>query len=361
MHIFENYLINNYVLMLMLIGMLTLSVYDVFLRKDMIRDLRIAIVLIFVLSIFDTAEQYFHDLTYLSVWRLVFSALCYSLRPIIILQTLFIVYDKASRLLSIPAAINVFFAFSCFFTDIVYSYTEENHFKRGPLGYTPYIVCLFYIIILVIVSIREVSDHSLEESLVLFVMVLASVGAALLALMEIGSGELVNHTFGACIMMYYLYTYSQYTKRDALTGLLNRQSYYSHIERFSDIISGVISIDMNELKWLNDNYGHAAGDKGISTVAKCFKSNSSKYDKVYRIGGDEFMVLCNKRSERSIEDKVNAIRKAVDESGYSCAYGYSKEGSVEDMIKKADELMYEDKAKIKAEMKETGKLIHFRD
>ena len=95
-------------------------------------------------------------------------------------------------------------------------------------------------------------------------------------------------------MLYYLYTYSQYTKRDALTGLLNRQSYYSHIEKNGETIGAVISIDMNELKWLNDNYGHEAGDKGLATVSKCFKTNVSRRDKVYRIGGDEFMVLCSK-------------------------------------------------------------------
>ncbi len=361
MHILDGYLTNNYALLVMLIGMLTLSVYDVFLRKDMIRDLRVTIFLIFLLSLSDNIETYYGNLPYLSVWRLLFSALSYSIRPVIILGTIFIVYDRASKLLSIPAIINVLVSFSCFFSKTVYYFTEDNHFQRGPLGYTPYIVCAFYVIVLLIISVRVVSDHSLQESQILFVMALSAVGAAMFGLFGYESGNLVNHTFGVCIMMYYLYTYSQYTKRDALTGLLNRHSYYSHIEKKSDAISGVISIDMNELKWLNDNYGHEAGDRGIETVSRCFKRNSSVYDKVYRIGGDEFMVLCGRGGDRSISEKVNDMRKAVDESGYSCAFGYCDKGNVDEMIRKADELMYEDKARIKAEMKLTGKTVHFRD
>lgn len=361
MNILDGYLVNNYVLLLMLIGMLTMSVYDVFLRKDMIRDLRVTILLIFLLSLSDNIETYYGNLPYLSVWRLVFSALSYSIRPVIILGTIFIVYDKASKLLSIPAIINVLVSFSCFFSKSVYYFTDDNHFQRGPFGYTQYIVCAFYVVILLIISIRIVSDHSIQESLILFVMALSAVGAAMFGLFGYESGNLVNHTFGACIMMYYLYTYSQYTKRDALTGLLNRHSYYSHIEKHGDSVSGVISIDMNELKWLNDNFGHEAGDKGIATVGRCFKKNSSRHDKVYRIGGDEFMVLCSRGGDKSIKEKVDAMRKAVDESGYSCAFGYCDKGSLDDMIKKADEFMYEDKARIKAEMKETGKTVHFRD
>ena len=361
MVIIDKYLLNNYVLVFMLLGVLALSAYDVFLRKDMIRDLRITILLIFLLSIFDSAESYYSSLSYASAWRLLFSAVCYSLRPIIIMMIVFIVYDKSSKLIVIPAIINVITSFSCFFTDIVFSYDEDNYFHRGPLGYTPYFVSAFYLIGLVIISIRVVSNHSLEESLILFVMAFSAVGAALFGILGYETNRMVNHTFGACIVMYYLYTYSQFTKRDALTGLLNRQSYYGYIERSSDNIRGVISMDMNELKWLNDNLGHEAGDKGLATVSDCFKKNVPIGDKVYRIGGDEFMVLCSKRNSKSIAEIVDDMRKAVDESGYSVAFGYSEEGSVDDMIRTADKYMYEDKAKIKAEMKEKGVTIHFRE
>lgn len=361
MHILDGYLVNNYVLLIMLIGMLTMSAYDVFLRKDMIRDLRVTIILIFLLSLSDNIETYYGNLPYLSVWRLVFSGLSYSIRPIIILGTIFIVYDRASRLLSIPAIINIVFSFSCFFSKAVYYFTDDNHFQRGPLGYTQYIVCAFYVAVLLVISIRIVSDHSIQESLILFVMVVSAVGAAMFGLLGYENGVLVNHTFGACILLYYLYTYFQYTKRDALTGLLNRHSYYSHIEKHSENVTGVISIDMNELKWLNDNYGHEAGDKGIATVGQCIKKNSSRSDKVYRIGGDEFMVFCSKDEDRTIAEKVDAMRKNVERSGYSCAFGYCDKGSIDEMIKKADMLMYEDKARIKAEMSSGGKTVHFRD
>ena len=361
MKIFMDYLVNNYVLLIMLIGIIFLSIYDVFLDKSMVFKLRLACYTLFTLSVFEGLETYCANLETFTRWRIFFSAVCYSLRPVVILIIIFLVYAKTKKYIIIPAIINVFFSFSAFFTGVVFTFDRKmNYFVRGPLGYATYVICGFYLLVLVVLTFRSTNRFFLEENLLILFFTFATIGAAMLALLR-SADILANPTYAAAILLYYLYTYSQYTKKDTLTGLFNRQSFYSDFDKYGEVFSGVISIDMNELKWLNDNYGHSAGDKALKTVSDCFVKNCNSLDKVYRIGGDEFMILCRRRTKEDMELMVENMRKSIDEAGYSCAFGLSAGKTPDEMVKEADELMYADKEKIKAEMKVTGATIHFRD
>ncbi|MCR4961476.1 MAG: diguanylate cyclase [Lachnospiraceae bacterium] len=69
-------------------------------------------------------------------------------------------------------------------------------------------------------------------------------------------------------MIYYLSLYVLTAKEDTLTHLLNRQCYYADSEKEKDMITAVVSVDMNDLKKINDTHGHDAGDKALKTVAE---------------------------------------------------------------------------------------------
>ena len=360
MNIWMEYLVKNYVLLIMLGGLLLLTAYDVFLDRWMLYKLRGALFMLFSLSVIEECEDYCAHLPVFTKWRIFFSAFGYSLRPIIIMLILLIVYEKVSKWVMVPAVLNVIFSFSAFFTGIFYSFHEDvNTFIRGPLGYAPYVVSAFYVIAFLVVSAKASVRHSREENSIIFFMAFAALGAGWLATQ--GHDEVVNTVYAAEIALYYLYTYAQYTKRDALTGLFNRQTFYGDMQKNDDIIMGVISIDMNELKWLNDTLGHSAGDKALKTVAECFEKTMSTRHRIYRIGGDEFIILCRKMKQGEMEAAVDKMRKMVDEAGYSCAFGISRGKSAEEMVKEADEYMYEDKARIKAEMKAKGITLHPRN
>ncbi|MBO4749285.1 MAG: GGDEF domain-containing protein [Lachnospiraceae bacterium] len=357
-YLFE-YFTSNYVLLVMLGGMFMLSAYDVFLEKKMIYMLRVALVTLLALSVFEWAEDLCSRLDHPTIWRVLLSAVCYSLRPIIILMIICLVIKKVNKLVMIPAILNVVLSFSAFFSDIVFSYTADNRFQRGPLGYSAYVISLFYVLGLLVVSIRTVPKHSQEESVVVFFLAFAAIGAAWLALSAYDN--VVNVTYAAEILLYYLYTYSLFTKRDTLTGLYNRQSFYGDMEKYPESIGGVISIDMNELKWINDTLGHAAGDAALKAVSDIFVKYADAHGRIYRIGGDEFIVFCRKRFVKDMQKTVDKMRTAIDEAGYSCAFGISDGKSVEEMIHEADERMYEDKARIKAEIGTGGRLVHLRN
>ncbi len=62
------------------------------------------------------------------MWRILLSAMCYSLRPMIIYVIITIVYNGVSWIVAVPGLLNVVASFSAFFTDISYSFDANNHF-----------------------------------------------------------------------------------------------------------------------------------------------------------------------------------------------------------------------------------------
>ena len=137
---------------------------------------------------------------------------------------------------------------------------------------------------------------------------------------------------------------------DPLTGLINRQMYYQDMQIKGDKVSAVVSIDMNDLKQINDNYGHDAGDKAIKDVADAILNNAGSKSTSYRIGGDEFIIFYYDASEDYVLKHIDKIANEVKTANYSCAIGYAltkKDTSLEDIVKEADKKMYENKAIIK--------------
>jgi diguanylate cyclase (GGDEF)-like protein len=145
---------------------------------------------------------------------------------------------------------------------------------------------------------------------------------------------------------------------DEMTGLNNRRAYEADLKEYmhkivpDDLV--FVSMDINELKIVNDSIGHEAGDEIILAAAKCMKKCFGVIGKVYRIGGDEFVAIIN-ADEGSLENIKEAFAnnvakwsgKLVDHLSVSCGYVTKKdlpEGSLHDMSLLADKRMYEDKA-----------------
>lgn len=141
---------------------------------------------------------------------------------------------------------------------------------------------------------------------------------------------------------------------DELTKCYNRHAYETDIHALDLNQEWIyLSLDLNGLKHANDTYGHAAGDELIKAAADCMKEVFYKYGKVYRVGGDEFVVLLDKHVNdfntliQSFEMKVNHWHgELVTSMGISYGVVFSKEQtwqSVEDVSKIADDRMYKSK------------------
>jgi diguanylate cyclase len=153
-------------------------------------------------------------------------------------------------------------------------------------------------------------------------------------------------------------TYKKLAFTDILTGLNNRAAYERDLAFYNESLTyslpfTVIVLDINNLKYCNDTFGHECGDQLIIAASKCLDSVFHKIGKCYRIGGDEFVILIKNYSESEIRkylcklDKLTQNYDTVQE--LSIAYGYetidtfSNQNTIQNIFKAADNKMYRSK------------------
>lgn len=137
--------------------------------------------------------------------------------------------------------------------------------------------------------------------------------------------------------------------RDMLTNLYNRNYYISQMEKsrekcYKNI--GVVYIDLNGLKQVNDEQGHEAGDSFIRRAAQQIVAVFPEH--TYRIGGDEFVVIYPNILEQQFEFLMNQLHLNARQHHVSISCGSvwrSECTDLDEMLKEADEKMYEDKKK----------------
>ena len=148
---------------------------------------------------------------------------------------------------------------------------------------------------------------------------------------------------------------------DSLTGVMSRAAYSVELERIKENINvysnlWVISVDVNDLKFINDNYGHASGDNLLKNVASILKMTTES-NFVYRVGGDEFIIFLKNKSDEKVNQimsnlKNNKVNYNNELNNISFAVGFSKydskkDSSFEDTIKRSDKGMYKNKKMLK--------------
>lgn len=141
--------------------------------------------------------------------------------------------------------------------------------------------------------------------------------------------------------------------KDSLTGLKNRRAYYRDIEQMEanavskDKPIGVVYVDINGLKLRNDQGGHIAGDKLILEIAEILKEHFGEQD-IYRIGGDEFVVLITGISEEALNILTDSLKaKWTEEVTASVgAIWFADCCRIEKAVAQADKKMYEQKKQL---------------
>jgi diguanylate cyclase (GGDEF)-like protein len=153
---------------------------------------------------------------------------------------------------------------------------------------------------------------------------------------------------------------------DRLTDLYNR-TYFEEIlnreelrlRRYKRPIA-IVMVDINDLKRINDDFGHVKGDKIIKEAAKILRNTCRGSDIVARYGGDEFVILLPETTQGGASSLANCLRRAVSQwnlrntdpdlslnlaFGYACA---ENGASLIDALVQADANMYQDKMRQKA-------------
>ncbi len=146
-------------------------------------------------------------------------------------------------------------------------------------------------------------------------------------------------------------------QQDSLTQLYNKQTTHNLIQRFitregKDGVHGLIIVDVDDLKIINDTYGHLYGDAVLTGLAGKMRELFRSTDIVGRIGGDEFLVFLknvNSRAQLKVqaEELLFAINNAPKDINYSCSAGaalYPEDGETVDwLFSNADSALYKSK------------------
>ena len=156
---------------------------------------------------------------------------------------------------------------------------------------------------------------------------------------------------------------------DLLTNALNRNAFMDVLSQFRPgqyASAGIIYIDINGMKEINDFYGHHQGDKIlITTVAKVF--NLFKPDELFRIGGDEFVIITYDLTETDFYEKFNLLRNIFCEKTnlpFYIATGscwVKSPSDLNSLLQQADSAMYTDKKKFYYGKEKTSRYRHNLD
>ena len=156
---------------------------------------------------------------------------------------------------------------------------------------------------------------------------------------------------------------------DLLTNALNRNAFMDVLSQFRPgqyASAGIIYIDINGMKEINDFYGHHQGDKIlITTVAKVF--NLFKPDELFRIGGNEFVIITYDLTETDFYEKFNLLRNIFCKKTnlpFSIATGscwVKSPSDLNSLLQQADSAMYTDKKKFYYGKEKTSRYRHNLD
>ena len=154
-----------------------------------------------------------------------------------------------------------------------------------------------------------------------------------------------------------------FVSTDPLTGVKSKHAYVMKEKVFdADIASGacrdfaLVVCDVNELKYVNDNFGHKAGDEYICAACRLI-CEIFQHSPVYRTGGDEFVALLTGRDYESREELMQALRfrsedhvarKLVVVSAGMAEYIPGSDTGLHDVFGRADGLMYQEKKRLKS-------------
>ena len=152
----------------------------------------------------------------------------------------------------------------------------------------------------------------------------------------------------------------QIATHDELTGVLNRRGFMSlaqntlHLSIRNQFPVSLVYVDLDEFKWINDNYGHQVGDDILETFASLLLSQFRESDLVARLGGDEFILLLNSTSKEEAVEVVEDFKLSLENYLYGkeirpdiafssgiIEFDHLKHDSIEALLSDGDKLMYE--------------------
>lgn len=316
-----NELINNYIAVdamcaLSLFILVHASRHNIFFIYEMKKQFAIAAYMTIIVIAAEIGSVVFENcIVKNSVPVFVANVIGFSFSPFIavILSKAFSVEKgKIRALLTIPAWVNFVLVISSPWTGLIFS-VSGNNYLRGPLFGVYVAAYLSSYTMLIIESFKAMKHYQCyTKSTFIMLLVFTFTGTLVQILLP------DVHTSWLCIslslILYYAYFCELSETQDTLTGLLNRSVYEQYTKKLKQDDSGSILIfDLDNFKRINDLYGHQWGDSCLQITGKIIKDCFLHMGLCYRVGGDEFCVICRTTDEQNLKDALRLFHGKIDE------------------------------------------------
>ena len=289
---------------------------------------------------------------------------------------------KGIRPMLILMTVNVVLEIISLFTGIIFYIDSSGVFHRGSLYWTYLAFCVldfaYVLFVFIMIGIRSRLRYLINLFLITSIMIVGQAANTI-------DGNINSGYMSICVTAVLLYICIQNMLRhvmietinvekhisnhDALTKVMSRISFNDKIKEFDKLIENksdelvfaVCECDLNNLKFINDTFGHEPGDKYIISCCKII-CNFFKHSPVFRIGGDEFVAILQSDDYENFEQ----IKKAVNDfaiaemkkdvpqiekksfaSGFA-VFDKERDKSFADVMNRADADMYENKKILKS-------------
>jgi len=355
--IIKNYLFVNVICDSALVVLAYVSWNNVLLIPKMKKYFFAAVLAVMVVIGAEMACVIFENIRIMDrVHAIVANSIGFSLSPFIaiILSEAFLVEKgKIRSFLTIPAWVNLIFVISSPWTGLVFRIYMDNNYLRGPYFGVYIFAYLYSYVILIMDAFKSMERYQCYSKCGFFILLVFTITGT--------SIQLVFpkvHVSWMCVTLYLILFYAYYCTltqtQDTLTDLLNRNVYDYYIKGLDHDVNGIIIVfDIDNFKRINDIYGHHWGDCCLQIIGKHIKDCFQKMGFCYRIGGDEFCVICRTTDENKVKDAISRFHCMLNEtkneknllgefpmvsSGYELFHGSGM--LFDEASKKADEHMY---------------------
>jgi diguanylate cyclase (GGDEF)-like protein len=293
--------------------------------------------------------------------NIIINVLKFSLTQFIPISLAFLYDDnlyKYQKRLAIPLYFQVALYIISIWYGWKFSVSVYNKYISNPLFILSALVSLYSFIILMYAYHRSSKEYDRDQRIYLFLLsVLVLIASVIQMLFQ--NILLIGICVSISLLLYYIFLREEQVKFDPMTRILNRSSFDKKIAEIQklDIVT-IVVLDLNNLKIINDTWGHIEGDNCLVDVANIIKLSFKNIGIAYRIGGDEFCVLCEQVEESKLIEAFTMLellsvkRENNPSVPFAIAYGYeiykkAEANNIFDSFTKADLAMYAHKLLLK--------------
>ena len=271
----------------------------------------------------------------------------------------YVLPKNKQRLLMIPMGVNMLLVLISDLTGWIFTIDADNQYIRGPVFWITTVLAFFYYSYISLYLFRKNNRYSHMGKSILILVYILPIIATLLQLV-FPAYMFIWSTVALSLLMFYIFSLESQFAFDIQTGIKNREAFEIEMLQFQKYRheATLFMFDLNNLKLTNDVYGHQEGDKLLCAIADSLITCFSSLGNTYRIGGDEFCVICKKLPKQVAQGALQAFEDHVQDLNtkrrhqVEVAYGfastsYDHDLSIYTALSNADNAMYEHKAKQK--------------